>query len=515
VTQYPAVELFVQRAQAVRPGFTLTEENAPAVAEICARVEGLPLALELAASRMKLLGVGELSRRLEQRLPLLTGGARDLPERQRTLRSAIEWSRDLLDPDERRLFARLAVFAGGWTLRAAEAVGGADLDVLNGLGSLVDASLVRRREMDGEVRFRMLETIREYGAERLSASGEEADVQRRHALHVRDLAEEAVPHLDRADSGTWMIRLEHEQDNVRAALDWAERDGDAETAVRIAAAMWGVWRRRGHLTEARDRLERLVTLPALQRRDRLRVLALGALGSLAYWQRDYERMAPLYEEALDIARELGDRRLLAEALHNASFIPLAQGETVGEYLAREALAEAQAVGDAVLEGRIRDSLAYQHMNRGDMAGALVAIREAVTLHRREEQNMSLAESLNALAAVEYATGDPDSADRHVQEAFRVHVEDRNLVGVAFALRLMGVVAVREARHARAVTLTAASVRWEHELGGGPPEFVRRQYTDPDAVGREHLTEEEYEAAAARGRAMSLDEAVAFALEENR
>jgi tetratricopeptide (TPR) repeat protein len=186
---------------------------------------------------------------------------------------------------------------------------------------------------------------------------------------------------------------------------------------------------------------------------------------------------------------------------------------VGEGLAREALAEAQAVGDAVLEGRIRDSLAYQLMNRGDIAGALVAIREAVALHRREKQNMSLAESLNALAGVEYATGDPDGADGHIREAFRVHVEDRNLVGMAFALRLIGVVAARGGRYARAVTLTAASVRWEQELGGGPPEFVRRQYIDPDAVGREHLAEEEYEHARARGTAMSLEEAVAFALEE--
>jgi tetratricopeptide (TPR) repeat protein len=505
----------VERAAAVRPGFRITEETAPAVVEIASRLDGLPLALELAASRVKVLSTEDLARRLEQRLPLLTGGARDLPERQRTLRSAIEWSHDLLDAEGRRLLARLSVFSGGWTLEAAEAVCGPDLEVLDGLSSLVDASLVRRRDADGEVRFRMLETIREYAAERLAASGEEAEIQRRHALHIRDLAEAAAPHLDRRESGTWMMRLESDHDNIRLALDWAEREEDVETAVRIAATMWGVWRRRGRLAESRARLERLIALPALQERDRLRALALGALGSIAYWQHDYERMAKLYEEALDIARELGDRRLLAEALHNASFISMAaRGELgAGEELAREALALARAVGDTLLEGRIRDGLAYQHMVRGDLAGALVAIREAVALHRREGDTMSLAETLNSLAAVEYATGDPASADEHVREAFLIHLEDRNLVGVAFALTLMAVVAIREERYARAVTLAAASARWQEELGGGPPEFARRHFIDPDAAAREHLTDEEYERAVARGRAMTFDEAVAFALEK--
>jgi predicted ATPase/class 3 adenylate cyclase len=512
-----SVMLFAERGAAVRPGFELNEENVDAVADITARLDGLPLAIELAASRLKVLDPPSMRDRLERRLPLLTGGARDLPERQRTLRAAIEWSHELLDPEEQRLFARLSAFAGGWTLDSAEAVcgPGLDLDLLDGLGALVDGSLVRRRDGADGVRFRMLETIREFAAERLAASGEEADIQRRHALHIRDLAEGAVPHLDGRDSGQWLLRLELEHDNLGAALDWAEREGDVETAVRIATAMWGVWRRRGRLAESRARLERLVALPALQERDRLRVLALGALGSIAYWQHEYERMAPVYEEALDITRELEDGRLLAEALFNASFIPLVRGQIgTGEDLAREALAEAQSVGDVVLEGRIRDSLAYQHMVRGDFAGALAAIREAVALHRREGQNMSLAESLNALAAVEYATGDPDSADRHVREAFRIHLDDRNPVGVAFALHLMAVVEIREERYARAVTLAASSSRWQEELGGGPPGFVRRHYIDPDAAAREHLTDEEYERAFARGRGMTFDEAVAFALEES-
>jgi predicted ATPase/class 3 adenylate cyclase len=516
LTSCESVRLFLERAAAVRPDFRITETTGPAVAEIASRLDGLPLALELAASRVKILSPEALSERLEQRLPLLTGGARDLPERQRTLRDAIEWSHDLLSPDEQRLFARVSVFAGGWILESAEAVCDSEVEVLDGLGTLVDASLVRRRETaGGEVRFRMLETIREFAAERLAQSGGDAEVRRRHAEHFLDLAEESRPHLERGDEPSWLDRLEDEHDNLRAALDWAERVGDADTAVRIFAALWGFWRRRGHLAESRARLERLIELPAVRERGRLRALALGTLGSVAYWQRDYDRMAPLYEEALDIARELDDRRLLAEALHNASFIRIARGEIgADESLTREALVAAHEAGDALLEGRIHVGLAYLHMIRGDPAGAVVAIRDAVALQRQEGDKMSLAESLMALAAVEYATGEPASADRHVQEAFRTHIEDRNLIGAAFGLTPMAVVALRAKRYARAVTLAAASARWQDELGGGPPPFVRKYYVDPEQAAREHLTEDEYEAAVAQGRAMSFDQAVAFALEEN-
>jgi predicted ATPase/class 3 adenylate cyclase len=509
-----SVALFADRAAAVQPGFQLTEASGPAVAEIAARLDGLPLALELAASRVKVLGPTALARRLEQRLPLLSGGARDLPERQRTLRSAIEWSYDLLDADAQRLLARLAVFAGGWVLESAEAVCGPDLDVLDGLSTIVDASLVRRRTTDGEDRFRMLETIREFAGERLAVSGEEPALRRRHALHMRDLAEVAQPDLDRGDEAAWVSRLEQEHDNLRAALDWAEQEGDAETAVRTAAAVWRFWQRRGYLAEARVRFERLVMLPALQERNRLRAIALSALGSIAYWQQDYARMQLLYEEALDIARNLGDRRLLAEALHNASFIRIARGQTGwDEGLTREALAEAQAAGDVYLEGRIRDGIGLQHMTRGEHPEALAAIGEAVAFHRRTGQKASLGEALNSLAAVEYAVGDHANADRHVREAFLTHLQEGNLVAIAFGLTIMAGVAVRGQGYARAAALAAASARWQEELGGGPPGFVRAYYIDPEAEAREHLTGEEYERAAARGRAMSLDEAAAFALEE--
>ncbi|HEV3474350.1 MAG TPA: adenylate/guanylate cyclase domain-containing protein, partial [Actinomycetota bacterium] len=253
LSQFEAVALFIDRARAVKPDFAVTNENAPAVAEICARLDGLPLAIELAAVRVKLLSPQSMLARLGQRLPLLTGGARDLPERQRTLRGAIEWSHDLLDDAKRSLFARLAVFQGGCTLEAAEAVCGTDLDVLDGLASLVDESLLRRSETtDGELRFGMLETIREFAAERLAESGQQEKLRRRHAEWVMAFAEEAEPEIVGENQALWLDRTEREHDNIRAALRWANDHGEGEIALRTGASLWRFWQQRGHLREGRQ-----------------------------------------------------------------------------------------------------------------------------------------------------------------------------------------------------------------------------------------------------------------------
>jgi predicted ATPase/class 3 adenylate cyclase len=515
LTTCESVRLFEDRAAAVRPGFRINEETAPSVAEIASRLDGLPLALELAASRINVLGPRDLSDRLQQRLPLLTGGARDLPERHRTLRGAIEWSHELLSPDEQRLLARLSIFAGGWTLQAAEAVCNADLDVLDGLEALVDSSLARRRELgDGSSWFRMLETIREYATERLAASGEEPQIRRRHADHVLALVEEARPQLTREHQGAWIERLEREHDNLRAALDYAEEAGEAELAVRIAAAVWRFWQQRGYLAEARTRVARFFDFPEVLERGRLRAVALGTLGSIVYWQGDYARMGELYEEALGITRELGDRRLLAEALNNASFIPLVGGE-LRQVKTRleEALVEAQAAGDRILEASIRNGLAFQLMLTEDYPAAATAIREVISLHRAAGDRMYLGESLLALAATEFLTGDTAAAAEHMREALLIDREIGYLIGITSSFRPLAVVAGREERHARAAILVGAAGRWRDELGGGPPDHVMGMFGDPEPAAREHLGDEEYERRVGEGRAMSLDEAVAFALEE--
>jgi predicted ATPase len=264
--QYPAVALFVRQAQAARRDFMLTDENARAVAMICSHLDGLPLAIELAAARIKLLPPQAMLGRLENRLKLLTGGSRDLPERHQTLRAAIEWSYDLLDEGEKTLFRRLAVFLRRWTLEAADAIcnaaGDLPVDVLDGLGSLVDKSLVRPAALDEEEpRFWMLQTLREYGLEQLAAGGELEATQRAHAEFYLAMAEEAAPKLVGAEQALWLSRLESEYDNCRAALDWSLRAGEAETGLRLGGALWRFWSMWGNVREGYDRLKAVLAMP--------------------------------------------------------------------------------------------------------------------------------------------------------------------------------------------------------------------------------------------------------------
>jgi predicted ATPase/class 3 adenylate cyclase len=516
LTACESVMLFAERAAAVLPGFRITEENARPVAAITGRLDGLPLALELAASRVKVLSVPELLERLDRRLPLLTGGSRDVPERQRTLRAAIEWSHDLLDVEERRLFARLTVFAGGWSLDAAEAVcgPGLDIDVLDGLSSLVDNSLVeRRRTGDDESRFRMLETIRELAGERLAASGEGDETRGRHARYARDLAEEADSHLNRDEQAMWFRRLELEHDNLRAAMDWAERTGDADTAVRIASALWRFWQSRGHLAEGRARLERVLAMPGGQSRDAVRVRGLGGLGGTAYWQGDHSQAEAAYGEALDIARELGDRRLLAGALYDYSFVPRLKDDLDGtEAFLREGRAVAEEAGDRTLVGWATLFLGYVFSYRGDNETGLSLLREAVAIGREVENRVFLSEALSGQASVEFLMGDMPRAKQHFLDVVRLQMRAENLMGLSSALVPLSLIASREGRFQEAARLLGTTDRMREELGGGPPPTAFERFGDLAEEPRRALRDEAFQRAWAEGRAMSLDEAVAMALE---
>src|SRR5205085_5268538 len=321
LSQVAAVALFLQCAQGVRADFALTAGNASTVAAICTRVDGLPLALELAAAHCKLLAPQALLRRLGSRLGLLTGGARDLPARQQTLRATLAWSYDLLEASERALFRRLAVFVGGCTLEAAEAVGNAPghQDVVEGLASLVDKNLLRLEEQaQGEPRFGMLETIREYAWERLEASGVAEEVRRRHAVYYLELAEAAQPGMRVAEQGVWFERLERELNNLRGALGWAQEAGEAEIGLRLAGALWWVWKRLGYLSEGRNWSEGLLALQESCARSSgataIRANALRAAGRLALRQGDYGRAVALFEQRLALHRELGDKWGVAESL---------------------------------------------------------------------------------------------------------------------------------------------------------------------------------------------------------
>ena len=324
LNQYAAVRLFIERAVAVRPGFSVTNANAPAVAAISARLHGMPLAIELAAARIKLLSPDAILARLEHQLDVLAAGARDLPARQQTLRGAIAWSYDLLDEDARRLLDRLSVFAGSCDLEAAEAVCGpvAELggELIDGLMALADQSLLKVEEAaDGEPRFRLLDTIREYAAERLAERGETGAVQDRHRDWFLALAERAATELSGADQRRWLDRLELEHDDIRAVLDRSMARPDPRPAIRLGFAMWRFWQKRGHLAEARHRLEAMEAAPWSRDDPRLRAKLMEALGGACWWQADLPEMTRCYQEALEIWLALGDEAEIANAYYNASF----------------------------------------------------------------------------------------------------------------------------------------------------------------------------------------------------
>lgn len=508
-----AVVLFMQRATNVRPQMRLSSDDAAAVAQIVIRLDGVPLAIELAASQAKLLDPRAILARLGKALSLGTIGPKDVPDRQRTLRSTIEWSYDLLAPEDQRLFQRLGIFRGGWTLESAEAICGPGLDheVLDGLARLVDHSVVRLGEAgNGEPRFAMLETIREYALEQLASSGDLDELQRRHAEHFRDLAEAAESELTRQERVAWLARLEQEVDNLRAALDWAEGTGNVETGSRTAAAIWRFWQQRGRLSEGRDRLERLLSMPSPSRDD-VRARALGALGGIAYWQNDTSVTRASYQQAVDLARGVGDPRLLASALFDLSFVPFMDHDADrAESILREGLAVAEETGDRLLTADFWTGLAFLEFDRGRLADGIALRRRAIELHRGEGDGWKVAENLIGLAMMSRSAGDVDAARGHLREALGMLSQANDTISMSGALTGLALVAVDDGLPERAARLVGAAARIRQDVGGGiPPELFDR-WGDPASEARHALGDPAYERARAEGYAMSVESAVAFA-----
>ena len=443
-----AVALFVDRAQSVRPNFELNEENRAAVAEICVRLDGLPLAIELAAARIKLLTPQAMLTRLERRFDLLTGGAVDLPERQQTLRNAIDWSYDLLGDDEKAMFSRLGVFVGGASLDAVESVCGAQDglgmgDVMDLASSLVDKSLVRLLEgSDGEPRFNMLETIREYALARLEERGELEELQRRHAERFLQLAEAAEPELVRAGQATWLQRLDEENGNIRAALAWSLRTGDVELGLRMAGALVRFWSTRGHMAEGRrwltDAMERSSDLPAP-----VLAKAYYAAGYSAIGQGDYVQAKPFFEESLRLAREAGDIRLEAASLQQLGFLVMARGEYVDDaeeragQLADKSLELARAVGDKLTASGALNILADRASARGRNTEAMELFQEGLSLRRELGDKRLVANSLNNLARTELTRGQYERATELLQEALAIARDVRDTWNLSLALVNLG------------------------------------------------------------------------------
>ena len=512
-----AVRLFTERALAVSPRFAITEGNAPAVATITARLDGLPLAIELAATRTKMLTPEEMLTRLDRRLAMLTSGARTLPERQRTLRDTIAWSHDLLNDTERRLFARLSVFTGGWTLESAEAVcdpASLGLDPFESLSSLVDQSLVRASEStDGPPRFTMLETIREFGQEQLRAGDDADEIFGNHAEHFLSLALEAEAHLTGDDQGEWLDRCDREHANIRTALRWAIDAGHADRAQASAAALWRFWQQRGHLAEGRHWFEEILAMPSGQSATVERAAALTGAGGIAWWQVDHGAARSFYSEALAIERELGDPSRIAEALYNEAFV-VGAGDDL-ESAARlldESLELFRRAGDERGVARALVMLVMRDATAGDWDRVIARIEEGVAIWRRMGDRLQLAFDLVWLAFAYGRAGRLELAGPVALEALELFREADNPTGIILALRDLAFLATWGGRHEDAIRLTAASESLRERTGGGPPPgFAGMLEGDPAAEARTSLPTEAAQRAWEEGAALSIDEAAALAV----
>jgi predicted ATPase/class 3 adenylate cyclase len=508
--RFEAVALFVDRARAARPDFMLDARSAPVVAEIVARLDGLPLAIELAAARIRLLSVDGIRDRLDSRLGLLTGGARDLPERQRTLRNAIEWSYDLLDEEHRRLFARLGLFVGGFAIEHAEEICGPGLaiDTLDGISTLGDQGLLRRIESVRQSRFLMLETIREFAVECLAAGGEEEELRSRHARVYLGFAEEAAPMYTRRDVRSWLDLSETDHDNLRAAFAWAIERQEGEVAQRLSGALWRFWQMRGHLREGREKVDAALTIPGGTPSSEL--AAREAAGGLAYWQADMGAAEVHYLVALDLARQTGDPALTANAIYNVSS-PRAVHMGVDEVLAMldEGLALAESLGDRALIGRI-------HWGRGGVhylnelpeienpEAALAEYRLAAEYLAGTDEIFDIGWTERMLATVLMGLGQAEEAEVHLRKGLQMFVEAGDISALPLHVADFVQLALARDQFERALVLAGAASALQTFSETRLLDLVANDVKGLDraieSVGRERA-----EKLAAEGQALTVDQ----------
>ena len=430
VTYYEAVRLFVDRARAVQPDFSVTNTNAPALVQICHRLDGIPLALELAAARVKSLSVEQIATRLDDRFRLLTGGSRTAVPRQQTLRAAIDWSHDLLAEEERVVFRRLSIFAGGWTLEAAQAVCGCDPifadDVLDLLAHLVDRSLIVFDQLDSETRYRMLETIRQYSRDKLFEAGEDEPIRNRHLDFFLQLAEEAMPELEGAEQVMWLNCLETEHENLRAALDWSQKsERGLEAALRLTDALGEFWSVRGHLTEGRERISGVLAHAQVLNRTAAYGKVLLWAADLAYRQSNYPAAQSFGTESMLLFQELGDKMSISIS---------------------------------------KSLLGWVSEEEGDYATAIRLQEEALALTREWKDDNSIASALSNLAWAVLRPGDYTRANAHMEEALSISSRTGDKGGMGFALSGLAEVALREGKLDQASKLIEKSLVVRREIG---------------------------------------------------
>ncbi|MFQ5340096.1 MAG: tetratricopeptide repeat protein [Anaerolineae bacterium] len=503
-----SVRLFVERAQLNRPGFALTQRNALAVTQICRRLDGLPLAIELAAARVDVLSAEQIAMRLNDRFRLLTRGRRTALPHHQTLRGTVDWSYNLLSEGERTLFNRLSVFAGGLTLEAAEAVGVGDgvetYDILDLLSRLVDKSLVEE-EADDSIRYQLLETLRQYGQEQLAVSGELANAQHRHATYFLALVEEAEQALMGPQQATWLDRLESEHDNLRAALRWARESGDAEAGLCLSGALWYFWSVRGYYTEGRRRLTESLALPEASEymASRAKVLhgigelaqnqgdydaarsfleesltlfhelkdrqgiakTLNSLGNTAYWQADLAKSRSFYEESLAIRRDLGDKPGMAASLNNIGLLAWRQGDyTVARSRYEESLAIYRDQGDQRGIALAINNLGSVAGEQGDHAAARALFEESLAIQRALGDRQGIAYALINLGSVAGEQGDYVASRSFLEESLAIQQALGDRWGIATALHDLGDVTYYQGDYAAARSFYEESLAIRQELG---------------------------------------------------
>jgi predicted ATPase/class 3 adenylate cyclase len=554
--RYEAIRLFVERARVASAYFYLTTNNAPAVAEICARLDGLPLAIELAAARIKLLSPQAICSRLGDPLKFLTGGARNLPERQRTLRGAIAWSHALLSESEQILFARLAVFSGGCYLEAVEAICALEddysVDILEVLSSLLDKSLLRREErIQGEPRFSMLDTLREYARERLEAIGGAEETRRLHAEYFLGLAEEGAPELRGSEEAKWIERLETEHDNMRAALFWTLQSEETELGLRFAGALWQFWDMRGHYSEGRRWLEEALARDGGAPETRARVLEgvgwladvqgdidravaaaeeglklsaqtktqtitrasfLRILGSAAYVRGDHRQAARLYKESLALSRRASDERGVASSLHQLGNVSSDNGDyKEAKKYYEEGLALSRELGDTALLASTLISVGAEFLLQGDHERGARLNQEAAELLRERGSRGHLQYALDNLGWAALMGRDPDRAVSLHQESLALSQQLGDKLVAAEAMEGLACSASIRGQSERVARLFGAAEILREAVGyqQQPREqALRAPYL---AAARSRSAASAWDAAWAEGRRLGFEEAVAYAL----
>jgi predicted ATPase/transcriptional regulator with XRE-family HTH domain len=522
--QSPSVALFVRRAMLVKPEIALDDEKVAMVADICHRLDGLPLAIELAAAHVSHLPVATLHDRLQHRLQLLTGGTRDLPARQQRMRDTIAWSYDLLALPDQVLLRRLAIFAGRWSLEAAEEVCIVSErepahNVLDGMRTLAEGSLIIPTDDTAEEPYyRMLDTIREYAAEQLAAAGELEVLRRRHSQYYVQLAERAELALQDRDQRIWYPRLEWEHDNLRAALDWLLHTDEAELALRIAGAVWRFWQRHGDIREGRRWLEACLAAAEAEGRHApgpVRAKALWGASWLAYYQGDYARSRALSVEHLALSQEHGDALGMRNALTGLGMAALAEGrhaEAVG--VLQEALDVCEPLGNVWHRATSFLNLGSGAMLAGDLTRAAALFEQALALYRERGDEVFAARTRQHLGFVALLRGEYAHAARLVAQSLVAFTDLGEQPGIADGLEAAAAVRAATGRARQAGQLIEAATALRERLGVAPLPYLRPIWQPYVTWAAELLGETAWAAAREEGRALTLWEAVARAVDEN-